>query len=369
MNICIDARWIFESLSGIGVHTRELIRALAMLDRDNQYRILFSDEALLQQAESELGYTSHDNWESALVSWSVFSPASQLKLPGWLKKNNIDVFHSTNYMMPFGAFPRGGRGAIKCVVTLHDLIPMLFRDHAPQSKKARMYPVYLQVMKQVAARADAIIAVSNASAKDVREQLQPAGEVVTIYNGISDRYQPNAAVPRSDTVLYVGRFDPYKNVPLLIEAFAELRSRTERPIRLQIIGKEDARYPEARLRADALDVQEAIDWVDYVTDEDLLKAYQSACMLVLPSDYEGFGLPVLEAMACGTPAICARSSSLPEVAGDVGHFFEPGDKAGLVTAMEEILQHGGPAEEALVAQAARFTWHQVAISTLELYCR
>ena len=208
MRICIDARWIFPQLSGIGVHTRELIRALAALDQENEYRVLFCDAALQARTEEEVGYTAHDNWESRCVPWSVFSPASQLKLPGWLRKEGIDVFHSTNYMIPMRAFPRNRVGATRCVVTLHDLIPMLFRDHAPKSKKARMYPVYHHVMKQVAARADHVIAVSEASARDVREQLSPKGNVEVVYNGISPRYVPEVPEQRTPTVLYVGRYDP-----------------------------------------------------------------------------------------------------------------------------------------------------------------
>jgi len=367
MRICIDARWIFEHMSGIGVHTRELIRALSELDCDNEYRVLYCDEALRRRTEGETGYLDYDNWESRVVPWSVFSPAGQLKMPGWLKREGIDVFHSTNYMIPLWAFSLKRSGPIKCVVTLHDLIPILFRDHAPKSRKARLFPVYMYIMRQVVARAHTIITVSDASARDVREHLQPTGQVVTVYNGISSRYQQNRDVERVDIILYVGRFDPYKNVPLLVEAFADARERIERPVTLQIIGAEDPRYPEALQVAKQRGVNEFIDWTHYVSDEELLNAYQSARVLVLPSDYEGFGMPVLEAMACGTPAICARSSSLPEVAGEAGLFFEPGNREQLTDLLVQVFDQGGPSVAQLTDQASKFTWDRAARHTLEVY--
>ena len=156
-------------------------------------------------------------------------------------------------------------------------------------------------------------------------------------------------------------------MPLLIEAFAAARDQIDEPITLRLIGRLDARYPEAQQRVKALGLSDAVAVSEYVSDEELLQAYQRARVLVLPSDYEGFGLPVLEAMACGTPAICANSSSLPEVAGDVGIFFDSGNKDQLVAALVRVLQGDFPSADSLTQQAAKFTWQRAAEQTLEIY--
>ncbi len=366
MKICIDARWISAEPSGVGVYTRELIRELSRLDTTNRYLCLFDSQKVLDRTREETGFDRNPNWSAERVDMKIFSLASQLKLPGWLKRNQVDVYHSPNWMIPFRAFPAGRRGRTACVVTVHDLIPLLFPDHAPRSRKRRFFPVYRALMRALGKRADMIVAVSQASANDIVEHLDvDRARVQVVYNGVSERYQPGDQ-PREPVILYVGRRDPYKNVPLLVEAFAMVREKLGEEARLELIGARDDRYPETDAAIARLGLAGQVVQRDYVSDAELLQAYQRARLLVLPSSYEGFGLPVVEAMACGTPVICSNASSLPEVAGEAGVLVEAGDAAVLAEAILSVWENP-PDAGLLQAQAARFSWRRAAEEILRVY--
>ena len=171
-------------------------------------------------------------------------------------------------------------------------------------------------------------------------------------------------------MLYVGRCDPYKNVPGLVEAFARLVREGGVKARLRIVGSPDARYPEAGETARRLGVADRVEWSGYLDEEGLLKAYQEADVLALLSRYEGFGLPVLEAMACGTPVVCSNAASLPEVAGTAARLVEPEDVAGAAAALREVLANPETAARLRAAgleQAQKFSWRAATDAVLRLY--
>jgi len=372
MKIALDARWIFSESSGIGQHTRMLIQSLATMKPPHEFLLLFHTPEMAERIKRECGC----EWEHAIVPYGVFSLRNQFQLASFLKKQQVDVYHSTNYMMPLPGFPRHRRGAVKAVITIHDLIPMVYRDHAPRSRKSRMYPIYARLMHEVAARADAIITVSESSARDVQEHLGVQGKdgdkIRVVYNGLDPVFFDDHAVPRQDPpeILYVGRLDPYKNVPQLVSAFAKAREKLPPGTRLRVIGPPDERYPEALSLAKSLNVVSVLDWEGHVTFPTLLEAYRRARILVLASDYEGFGLPVAEAMACGTPVICSSASSLPEVGGDAARYVAPGDIHELKDALVEVMTHPDLQKEMTNKgrkQAARFQMHSMAEETLAVY--
>jgi glycosyltransferase involved in cell wall biosynthesis len=378
MNIAIDARWIFPEISGIGAYTRELIRALARHDTDHTYLLLFNLKETADRTLAETGLADADHVTTRIVPFGVFSPRSQLALPGILASARVDLYHSTNYMIPLRAFPRHRRGRMACVTTIHDVIPMIFPRHAPRSRKARLYPLYRWVMKQIGQRSDAIIADSRASRSDVITHLRirPRDEarVTAVYCGVSSRFQPGHA-PDSDpsrprTVLYVGRMDPYKNVPTLIRAFHALRDLCPFPVRLVIAGSRDARYPEAPALCHELGLDDHVTWTGYVSDDELIRLYQTADVLAHPSRYEGFGLQVAEAMACGTPVVCSGAGSLAEVAGDATILADPDDTDGFTDGLKQILTDPTLADAYRrkgIRQAANFTWERTARETLAIY--
>lgn len=370
MKICLDARWIFAELSGIGLYTQELIQALAREDRFNEYTLLFQEQAVLERTRAVTKFDQSPRFNAQVVDYGVFSLKNQIRLPRLLREGGFDLYHSTNYMMPLLCF-----GRVKRVVTIHDLIPLLFPDHAPRSKKTRLYPLYKGLMLEVGAKADMIITVSASTRRDVLRELRiPAARearVVTVPEGVTPEYKPGARpVGRAEKViLYVGRRDPYKNLPRLVEALAAVRVNGVNA-RLRVVGSPDDRYPEAPALAASLDLQPYIDWVGYVSPQDLVREYQTADVFALPSRYEGFGLTVLEAMACGTPVVCSNIGSLPEVAGDAARKVDPAILPQLVDALTEILSRPELAEDLGrrgILRAAQFTWERTARETIAAY--
>jgi alpha-1,3-rhamnosyl/mannosyltransferase len=372
MRIVIDARWIFREISGIGLYTQELIRGLAELRAPHDFILIFQDADVLKRTADATDFRANPRFSTQLVDFGLFAPRGQLALPALLKRLGADVYHSTNWMMPLVPCGRTRR-----VVTVHDLIPLLFRKYAPKSKKERFFPVYRAMMKRVGRTADLIITVSDSTRRDVLQHLDvPAARhdrVVTIPEAADDAFRP-AATPATRTrprILYVGRRDPYKNVSGLIEAFAKVRARGLDAV-LKIIGSDDPRYPDAPIRARELGVYEHIEWAGYVSDRDLPAHYQDADVFALVSKYEGFGLTVLEAMGCGTPVVCSNISSLPEVAGDAALTVDPNDTDAIAAALARVLTDSALAADLGrrgIARAAQFSWQRTAELTLAAYER
>jgi len=379
MRIAIDARWIFREASGIGVYTRELINALAGIDRNNKYTLLFDSGDLLKSVTESADLRHAPNFSCELLPCGLFSLSNQTLVPRILREHGIDVFHSPNYMIPLLAFPRNRKGAIACVITIHDVIPLLFPHHAPRSRKSRLFPVYRQLMLEIGRRANMIIADSDASRRDIITHLrippERQGMVKTVYCGVSGMSSKGAAarpVRRKDepgTILYVGRSDPYKNCIGLIEAFALTRTGCHFPVNLLMAGSPDARYPEIEAKISALGLGDCVRR-KYLSDAELSEAYRTADVLALPSLYEGFGLPVAEAMACGLPVVCSNRGSLPEVAGDAAIQVDPTDIPALAAAMTRVLSDPALAADLSakgLRQANKFTWKQTATATLAAY--
>jgi glycosyltransferase involved in cell wall biosynthesis len=383
MNIALDARWIFPEISGIGAYTRELIRGLARLDTVNRYTLLFTDPALRDRTWRETDLDrAPGRMAAVLLPYGPFAPRGQFLLPLWLARHDVDVFHSPNYMMPLLAFARPGSRPAARVTTLHDVIPLLFPDHAPKSRKARVFPLYRRLMVEVGRRSDRILTDSEASRRDILRCLRipPAdeGKVRAIHLGVGERppagAAPRAAAPRGPNeprrLLYVGRMDPYKNVAGLIRMLDALRKMDRWPVSLVIAGSPDDRYPELRGLPARLGVADRVRWTGYLSDEQLLAAYREADVLVHASLYEGFGLQVLEAMALGLPVVASDRGSIPEVAGDAALLANPEDPAAFAEAVRRVLDD--PALAAALsakglARAARFRWSDTAAATLRVY--
>lgn len=375
MKIALDARWIFPEISGIGAYTQELIRHLALMDRENEYVLFFDREDARARVAALAQLQEAPNFRPHMLPFGIFSARGQIELPRLLRRQGIDVFHSPNYMIPLFAFPRRGGGRVRCVVTIHDVIPLLFPDYAPRARKARLFPLYRRLMREVSVRASVILTDSECSRRDVIRQLRipPSQEhkVCVVPIGVGPEFRPAAKRSRAPkTVLYVGRLDPYKNVPGVVRTFARVRALHGGEVRLRIVGPQDPRYPEARELARELGVESWIDWAGYVSDGELVAAYQQADVFVLQSKYEGFGLTVLEAMACGTPVVCSRRSSVPEVAGNAAVLVDPDNPDEVAAAVVRILGDAALAADLRdkgIRQAAKFTWGRAGAMTLKVY--
>ncbi len=386
MKIGLDARWIFREISGIGMVTRELIRELPRLAPNDSFTLYFQDPAVRDRTFAETGVDRLPNVRGVLLKHGIFDPIGQLTMPGQLRRDGIELYHSTNYMLPLAAFsPRHNRRPV-CVLTIHDLIPLLAPRETPHALKTRFLPVFRCLFNAAVRRADAILTPSDASRADlVRTLRMPAvrqADVVRVYNGISPMFCPDpagAAAPPSGTdatartrrLLYVGRADPYKNLTALVEAFAVARRLAPWPLQLTLLGAPDTRYPEAARRAAALGLGgDAIRWTGYSDPSATLAAYRAADLLVHPARHEGFGLPVAEAMAAGLPVLANDIPVLREIAGEAAVFADAGAPEQFARAMLDLLQD--PARLAALraaglARAAAYTWQRAAAETLAVY--
>lgn len=380
MKVVFDARWIGREPSGIGIYSRELLRRIPGLAPELEFVVLFRDRGLAGWMLEETGLSRQPNLRSHCLPYGVFSPLGQLRLPLLLRRMGARVFHSPNYLLPYFAFPRDRRGTMRAVTTVHDVIPLVVPGHAPRSRKSRLWPLFVFCLRQTVARSDVVITVSDASRRDLIRamRLGPArsGRIRKVYNGVDAVFSPpaqdSAARPpdRPRTLLYVGRLDPYKNVVLLVRAFAALRRQVDFPLRLRIVGPPDPRYPEACDAAVALGVAEDVKFEGFMDEEDLARAYREADVLAHPSRYEGFGLQIVEAMGSGLPVVCAAAGAMPEVAAGAALLVPPNDEQALRQALCSVLCDRRLAARLAAAgrrRAAGFTWDRSAAATLALY--
>jgi len=280
-----------------------------------------------------------------------------------------ELFHAAEHLLlPLRSIPT--------VLTVHDLI---FR-HLPEHHKP-LNRWYLNLtMPLYCRRADHIIAVSEHSKRDLISAYGIAAEKVTVvYEAAAPDFCPQLpqAVASVQSryglperyLLFVGTIEPRKNLSRLLAAFESVHA-DGLVDGLVVVGKRGWLYGDFFARLEESPVRDAVLLPGYVPDDDLPAFYAGAQALVLPSVYEGFGLPVLEAMACGTPAVASNASSIPEIGGDAALYFDPVDVGAIIDAIRRLLGDGGLREamrERGLVQAARFSWQQAAAETRAVY--
>ena len=370
MRVCLDLSPTVHRHAGLGRYAYELFLALRAEDPDNEYLIFFNNPVRAQidppldrfpQLTSPLSYKP---WRlSALLAHFL-----QISQDSLFPK--VNIFHATDHLLP-------RLSSIKGVFTLHDLIFLFHpQTHKPLNRwfLTLMMPRFLRV-------ADAVIAVSECTKRDaVRYYGIPEEKIIVIYEGVNPRFRPAgpetvAAVRQKyglpeRFILYVGTIEPRKNLTTLLEAFHHLTTLQPCDLRLVIVGKRGWLYEGFFRRLRELGLEERVHFTGYVPDEDLPALYSAADLFVFPSLYEGFGLPVLEAMACGTPVVCSNTSSLPEVAGDAALLVPPTDVRGLAEAMARVLTDEtlrGAMRAKGLARAGEFSWVRTAGETLRIY--
>ncbi|MEA3369386.1 MAG: glycosyltransferase family 1 protein [Candidatus Ratteibacteria bacterium] len=373
MRIGIDARWIFPKISGIGAYSRRLIENLARIDKENQYFIFSNNPGLIEKYK----LVSKPNFSLVEFSHSANSPVNQFLLPPQCQRLGLEVYHSPHFFT-------STRLSSKLVVTIHDLIPLCFPHFTPRAKKVKFLRLFKYILQRVSRKADKIITISEHSKKDLVDALQVREDKIeVIYNGVSSVYRPipsesvrkrlGGVIPESSQVfLFVGRFDPYKNIVGLIKSFNDLKQEGDPELKLVIVGEEDTRYPEAPRLVKDLGLEKEVILTGYLEEEELVYWYNRAAAFILPTFYEGFGLPIVEAFACGCPVITSNVASVPEVAGDAAMLIEPGSQTALTEAMRRILRDA-PFKENLrqkgLARAQLFSWEKTAKGVLEVYKR
>jgi glycosyltransferase involved in cell wall biosynthesis len=370
-HIVFDARRIRDF--GIGTYIRSLVHALGAIDRKNRYTLISGP------AEVRTLAGLPENFSTAAYDRSDVHALNHIAFPAFLRTLSPDMVHIPLNRVPFFMpWPY--------VVTVHDLSTLLFETPASDMKmKVRRY-----LFRRGLLRAGQVIAVSEATRRDLHNLLGiPLEHVRRVYNApdpeflsrsngsediskhrILERYQINYPY-----LLYAGNIRPHKNVPRLVEAFAVVREQlSEHPIykdlRLIIIGDTISQYPSVRQAVIKTRVENVVRFLGFVPFDTLRCFYESAAAFVFVSRYEGFGLPPLEAMACGTPVVTSNVSSLPEVVGDSAVQVNPENVFDIARGIKEVLLDDSLRDSLIRCgreQARRFSWERTARDVLQIY--
>jgi len=402
IHYALDARTATPHFPGIGRYVSNLARELIPL--------LASDERLtiLHAPAHPLTVPSSPAVELRSVAAGSFGLPQQWEIPRLLRRLSVDLYHSAYIAMPYAL-------GVPTVLTVYDLIPLVYPDQS--SRRARHLA---HLTNSLALRAaDVVLAISEATRRDYLTHFRvPAERIVTapLAADPAFRPRPDAAIAALRArlalperyVLYLGSNKPHKNLVGLVKAWrmangewqiangnwqianskstnqqisksasqqvsksANHVSRIARHApRLVIAGAWDERYSEAKQRVAGLGLNDSVTFLGPVAGADLPALYTGAELFVFPSLYEGFGFPVLEAMACGTPVICSNVSSLPEVAGSAALQVDPRDSTALAAAISRVLDDPSLREQMRsdgLAQAGRFSWTRTAQQTLDAY--
>ncbi len=363
MRIGIDARLNFYRPGGIAEYTRHVIQHLAELDHAADYFVLhnFRDPNALTPAPN---FTRINTYTPCHHRWERWALTAEL-LP-----RRLDILHSPDMIAP----QRGGRHSVLTIMDLHFL-------HYAQFMTADSLRYYKGQIGRSVRQAAHILAISQATADDLVNLLDVPAEKITVnLLATNETFKPlpvediNATRQRLNLpdsyILFVGTFEPRKNIIGLLDAYALLRADWPDAPPLVLAGRRGWLYDDIFAKVDDLQLREHIIWLENPSGADLPVIYNAAQVFVLPSFYEGFGLPALEAMACGTPAIVSNCSSLPEVVGDAGLLIDPDDPAQLADAIRRVLVDSDLYRHLRMAgltRAATFTWRKTAETVLQTY--
>jgi glycosyltransferase involved in cell wall biosynthesis len=368
LHIVIDVRRLRDF--GIGTYIRNLLRALAHLDQENHYTLIAQPQDLDQV--SQVG----PNFQGAAYSRPDTDALHNVSFPYFLRSFRADLFHiplnSVAWWMPR-----------PYVVTIHDMSTLLF----PARSDFR-HTLHEERYRRGAARAARVITVSHSTRRDVETVLYlPKSQVRTIYSAPDPAFTSEEHDPTQDCqllerysitypfILYAGAIRAQKNVARLVEAFAVLRHELEkhpryRELRLVIIGDELSKHPSVRHAVAHSRIEQAVRFLGFVPLDTLRVFYHAAELFAFPSLYEGFGLPPLEAMACGTPVVASNIPSLIEAVGEAAELVSPDNVFDIARGLREVLLDQGRRARMAASgreQASHFHWGQTAREVLEVY--
>lgn len=282
----------------------------------------------------------------------------------WTEFQLPKIYHQLKSDLLFSPLPEAPL-ASKCrfVAMVHDLIPLRFVK--PLSP---LTPYFRSYIPKVLQNSLHIICNSQATASDITEFYGISAKKITpIPLGYDSEYFRSMNLSVEPYFLYLGRPDPHKNLPRLLEAFAKV---SDKSCQLWLAGPVDPRYtPKLQAQAQELSIQQRVKFLEYLPYQDLPKVINQATALVFPSLWEGFGLPVLEALGCGTPVITSALSSLPEVVGEAGILVNPYKSEEIAAAMEQMLQEPGLRSRLSILgqeRAKLFSWSKTGQATAEI---
>lgn len=372
MRIGFDARLVYYQQAGIGQYILQLVQALARhLSPSAEDQNASPRELLIFRSrkapplelpdwvhQSKLWTPSHHRLESGSMRIELAS-------------KRLDLLHSPDFIPPFG-------GRFRSVITIHDLNFI----HFPQFLTPESIRYYGQIHRAVE-RADHILTDSHWTRDDVIAHLAVSPERVTtvhlaansVYRPITDQQEVRRAAASfglpSEFIIFVGTLEPRKNLPTLLQALRKLRD-SGYGIHLAVVGHKGWLFDRVYSTLTELSLADCVHFLENVSNEDLARLYNAARCLTLPSYYEGFGLPPLEAMACGTPVVVSDRSSLPEIVGDAGLLVDPDNADELAATLARVLDDGAlrtSLRQRGLVRAGRFSWAKAAAETVAVYAQ
>lgn len=366
MHIGIDAHAIGARQGGNETYIRNLITALANLDPVNRYTLYFS-----AAEAAEAWRNRYPNFAVQLLPPPTPLVRVPVALAYELRRRPVDVLHVQFTAPPFCPVP--------VVTTIHDLA----FEHLPETFTRRGKAQLRLTVRHTARRAAHILTVSEYSRQDISQTYRVSLDKITVtHNGCAGQFTPVAAAQEAETIkqkfgitkeylLAVGSLQPRKNLLRLLRAYAKLREQQpDFQLQLVLVGRQLWLYQEILREIKQQNSAADVIVTNYVNDEDLPALYRSAVALVYPSLFEGFGLPPLEAMACGTPVITSNTSSLPEIVGEAALLIDPYDEAAIAQAIWQVVRDSSlrqQLQQAGLVQSQLFTWSAAAEKTLAVY--
>ncbi|QIL89348.1 glycosyltransferase [Microbulbifer sp. SH-1] len=352
--IAVDARPLSIPTTGIGRYTHAIMRRL--LDSEHHW-YLYSHQPLLHEFEGLPNVTVRCG---SMQHAGLGSLYAQVVFPLWVGKDQVDLFWSPRHHLPLCL----GKSLPK-LVTIHDLVWQRF----PQTMSRLGRQIERVLMPPSLKFADAVIAVSDSTANEVRNSFPgTAGKIRTIYEA---PFLEAAEGPRCDGnyFLFVGTIEPRKNLPALLRAYRIYQSRLTRPLPLKICGGKGWGLPELESLIAQEGLGDCVELLGYIHDDQLPALYRNARALLMPSLYEGFGLPIVEAFSQGTPVMTSNRGAMKEVAGDAGLLVDPECAEDMAAALVELTSNSALVEEfqqRAQTRAKLFSWDHAGEQTLSL---
>lgn len=361
MRIGIDVRKINDF--GIGTYIQNLLKYLLEMDKQNQYFLFFNYRDI-----------EHFNYPKEQVvklmnNSPKYSVREHFSLSHQAKKYEIQLFHEPHYTLPY---------FLKCkkVVSVHDLIHLKFPRNLP-AKKAYIYAKFM--LGQAVKKADKILTGSENTKNDIMEIFKTnQGKIEVIYYGVDEIFKPikeqnllenfrNKYKLPDKYILYSGSIRKHKNLENALKTYAALKDKSHHLV-LAGVGLQNQRVIEPTLKE--LKITERVKIIPFLDYIELVLLYNSASVLFFPTLYEGFGLPVLEAMACGIPVVSSNNSSIAEVSGDAALLVNPANLKEMTEALEKVLDKTSLRQRMIsfgLERAKMFNWKKTAEQTLKIY--
>lgn len=352
MRIALDACTLGRRRTGDETYVRGLLNAWEAMRPDNL------DLHVITTSVYDGPKNNAFKWHE--IPKSNFFVRNFYSIPRLLRRIGVDLYHANYWTRYWDSFPK--------VVTIHDVAFAAF----PKGFKKHETLIFNALGKRSAQNAKHILTVSEFSKREIHQYLKVPLEKITVtYNGLDECFRPvekkQAPVPY---ILYVGNLHPRKNLVRLIEAFVKLKREHKTELKLKVVGQKAWLYGDIFESVRKSGLESSVEFTGYISQDQLVQTYQNATVMVYPSLYEGFGLPVLEAMGCGVPVVTSDSTSLAEVAGKAAELVDVRSAESICqgiwrvisseTRQQELRQRG-------IARAEKFSWQQTARKTLDVY--